>query len=55
MIVMTSSNKRSRFLLLPELGEPAAGAKQPVLRRYSLTRIPAKHAEPPAKHGKQAA
>jgi hypothetical protein len=43
---MESKNGRSRFLLLPELSEPSAGAKQPVLRRYSLARIPAPGADP---------
>ncbi len=40
---------RSRFLLLPELGESADGTKQAVVRRYSLTRLPAPRAASPSK------
>jgi len=48
---MTSETprSRSRFLLLPELGEPAAGTKQAVVRRYSLTRLPAPREASPSK------
>ncbi|MGA2470008.1 MAG: hypothetical protein ABSG64_04885 [Solirubrobacteraceae bacterium] len=43
---MEDKNGRSRFLLLPEQCEPSVSAKQPVLRRYSLARIPAQRADP---------
>jgi hypothetical protein len=43
---MNATTSRSRFLLLPELSEPAVTAKQPVLRRYSLARLPAVRADP---------
>jgi hypothetical protein len=41
MAAMNSTNVSSRFLLLPETSEAPASAKQPVLRRYSLTRLAA--------------
>jgi hypothetical protein len=43
---MENKNGRSRFLLLPEVSAPSVSAKQPVLRRYSLARIPAQRADP---------
>jgi hypothetical protein len=43
---MNTTTSRSRFLLLPELSEPSVTAKQPVLRRYSLSRLPASRADP---------
>jgi hypothetical protein len=43
---MNTNTASSRFLLLPELGERPVSAQQPVLRRYSLTRLPALRAEP---------
>jgi hypothetical protein len=39
MLVMNSQGQRSRFLLLPEVGERPTPAKQAVLRRYSLSRL----------------
>jgi hypothetical protein len=39
MLVMNASTASSRFLLLPEL-ERTVSAQQPVLRRYSLARLP---------------
>jgi hypothetical protein len=47
MLDMNSDNAGSRFLLLPELSEPSVTSKQPVLRRYSLARMPAPHVDPP--------
>ena len=44
-----SPSSNSRFLLLPELGEPAPGGKQTVVRRYSLTRMPTPRVEPPTR------
>jgi hypothetical protein len=40
---MNSQGPRPRFLLLPEVGERPgpAPSKQTVLRRYSLSRLPA--------------
>jgi hypothetical protein len=43
---MNSKSANSRFLLLPELSEQSVSAKQPVVRRYSLARLPAAPAEP---------
>lgn len=43
---MNATNAGSRFLLLPELSEPSVSAKQPVLRRYSLARLPVSRADP---------
>jgi hypothetical protein len=47
MFAMNSDNAGSRFLLLPELSEQSVTSKQPVLRRYSLARLPAVHVDPP--------
>jgi hypothetical protein len=44
---MNSDHAGSRFLLLPELSEPSVTSKQPVLRRYSLARLPALQMDPP--------
>jgi hypothetical protein len=44
---MNSDNAGSRFLLLPELSEPSVTSKQPVLRRYSLARLPVLQMDPP--------
>ncbi len=46
MLVMNANNAKSRFLLLPELREQPVGSKQPVLRRYSLARLPVDRAAP---------
>jgi hypothetical protein len=46
MCTMNITNVSSRFLLLPELDERSVSAKQPILRRYSLARLPALRAEP---------
>jgi len=45
MLAMNASTASSRFLLLPE-SEPSVSAKQPVLRRYSLARLPQLRADP---------
>ena len=47
---MNPSNASPRFLLIPEL-EPAVGSNQPVLRRYSLARLPQLRAEPAPRGG----
>ncbi|MGD0198164.1 MAG: hypothetical protein ABSC56_09705 [Solirubrobacteraceae bacterium] len=52
---MESTNASSRFLLLPELNEPTVSAKQPIVRRYSLARIPVPSSEPPAESHERAA
>jgi hypothetical protein len=46
MPVMNSNSANSRFLLLPEQGEQSVSAQQPVVRRYSLARLPSVRAEP---------
>jgi hypothetical protein len=43
---MNTNSITSRFLLLPELSDTSVNAKQPVLRRYSLARLPALRSEP---------
>lgn len=45
MLSMNPANAKSRFLLLPELRDPSVSSKQPVLRRYSLARLPSERAE----------
>jgi hypothetical protein len=50
---MATSN--SRFLLLPDLGEPGPDTKQTVVRRYTLTRLPVSRVEPPPKPSQQRA
>jgi hypothetical protein len=45
-MAMNATNISSRFLLLPELSEPSISAKQPVLRRYSLARLPVAQTDP---------
>jgi hypothetical protein len=54
MLVMNSNSANSRFLLLPELNEQSVSAQQPVVRRYSLARLPSLRAEPlPQERGRE--
>ncbi len=46
MVSMNNNSVNSRFLLLAEQSKQSVSAKQPVVRRYSLARLPAMRAEP---------
>jgi hypothetical protein len=46
MLLMNSTSASSRFLLLPELREQSVSAQQPVVRRYSLARLPSLRSDP---------